>query len=110
MGMGIFLIWLILSGCVAAYASQKGHSAVGMFLVSLLLSPLLGFVIELVRQPNVAASETRQIRSGSDAQVPHVCRTCACASPEVPILRRRNTWPMEKPDKPEMSPEEAAGR
>ena len=108
MGMEIFLIWLILSGCVAAYASHKGHSAVGMFFVSLLLSPLLGFVIELVRQPNVAASETRQIRSGRMRKCPMCAELvraealkCRFCGEEIP--------PMEKPDKPEMSPEEPAG-
>ena len=109
MGMGILLIWLILSGCVAAYASHKGHSAVGMFFVSLLLSPLFGFVIELVRQPNVAVSETRQIRSGRMRKCPTCAELvraqalkCRFCGEEIP--------PMEKPDKPEMSPEEAAGR
>ena len=73
MGMGIFLIWLILSGCVAAYASHKGHSAVGMFFVSLLLSPLAR-----VRYRAGPSAERRGFRDPAnpqrqDAQVPHVC-------------------------------------
>ena len=46
--MEIFLIWLILSILVAVYANGKGKSGVLYFFISILLSPLLGFLIVLV--------------------------------------------------------------
>ena len=46
--MEIFLIWLILSILVAVYANGKGKSGVLYFFISILLSPLLGFLIVLI--------------------------------------------------------------
>ncbi len=59
--MAIFLGWVILSILVGVYASNKGHSGFGMFLVALLLSPLIGFLIEAVRSPNTAATEAQRV-------------------------------------------------
>jgi hypothetical protein len=41
-----------------------------MFLVSLLLSPLIGFLIELVRSPNVEATEAKAVESGAMKKCP----------------------------------------
>jgi len=37
------ITWLVLSGAAAAYASNKGRSGIGIFFLSLFLSPLVGF-------------------------------------------------------------------
>ncbi len=37
--------WLVLCGAAALYASRKGRSGAGVFLLSLLLSPLVGFAV-----------------------------------------------------------------
>ena len=46
----IFMIlgWIILSILVGVYASNKGKSFFGNFLISLILSPVVGFVIVFV--------------------------------------------------------------
>ncbi len=46
--MDIFLVWLVLSVLVAVYASGKGKSGILYFLLAILLSPLLGFLIALI--------------------------------------------------------------
>ncbi len=57
MEIGISVLWLVLCYAVAAYAGKKGRSAVGFFLLSLFLSPLIGFLF-------VAASPTDPRRLG----------------------------------------------
>ncbi|OOE91281.1 zinc ribbon domain-containing protein [Salinivibrio sp. AR647] len=44
----MIIIWFILAIFVAFYASSKGRSGLGFFLISLILSPLIGFIIALV--------------------------------------------------------------
>jgi len=46
------IVWLVLCGAAAAYASNKGRSGVGIFFLSLFLSPLVGFVVALTMEPN----------------------------------------------------------
>jgi len=46
------IVWLVLCGAAAAYASNKGRSGVGIFFLSLFLSPLVGFVVALAMEPN----------------------------------------------------------
>jgi hypothetical protein len=48
----IFIVWLVLCGAAAAYASSKGRSGVGIFFLSFFLSPLVGFIVALVMEPN----------------------------------------------------------
>lgn len=49
--MWYFLIWIILAVLVGMYAGKKGRSTVGFFLLSLVLSPLIGFLAALVAEP-----------------------------------------------------------
>jgi phosphate/sulfate permease len=46
--MEVFFIWLIFSVVIGAIASTRGRSYFGFFLISLVLSPLLGLVLVLV--------------------------------------------------------------
>lgn len=49
--MVIFFFWVALALIIAAYANSKGRSAVGFFVLSLLLSPLIGFFIAAISSP-----------------------------------------------------------
>jgi hypothetical protein len=51
----IIVMWLVLAGAAAAYASNKGRSGAGIFFLSLLLSPLVGFLVALAMEPNLQA-------------------------------------------------------
>lgn len=56
--MEIFILWLVFAGLVGALASSRGRSGFGFFLLSVLLSPLVGLVIVLVIR-NLAEDERR---------------------------------------------------
>jgi phosphate/sulfate permease len=47
------VLWFGLSILVAAYAEKKGRSLLGFFLISLCLSPLIGFVIAVAISPKL---------------------------------------------------------
>jgi hypothetical protein len=50
--MTIFFFWIIFAVLVGVYAVGKGRSGVGFFFLSLLMSPLLGFLIAMLTSPN----------------------------------------------------------
>jgi hypothetical protein len=54
--MAIFLFWVTLSVLVGVYASKKGRSGAGYFFLSLLLSPLIGFLVALLSSPDREAA------------------------------------------------------
>jgi hypothetical protein len=86
MEIGISVLWLVLCYAVAAYAGKKGRSAVGFFLLSLFLSPLIGFLF-------VAASPTDPRRLGLN-NVPSAQNGCSpvrsnAGSAELTSHRRR---------------------
>jgi hypothetical protein len=45
MEIGLLVLWLVLCCAAGAYAGKKGRSAVGFFLLSLFLSPLVAFIL-----------------------------------------------------------------
>lgn len=50
--MEIFLFWVLLSVAAGFYAANyRGRNGFGWFLLSLLISPLLGFVFAAVSKP-----------------------------------------------------------
>jgi hypothetical protein len=53
------VVWLVLAYAVSHLAGQRGHSRVAWLLISLLISPLLAFII-LLCLPDHAASQQRE--------------------------------------------------
>lgn len=68
--MGFFFGWLIFSGVVAYIASSRGRLAFDYFILSALLSPLVGLVI-LLTKPNLVeeAKKTRLRREEQEQQI-----------------------------------------
>jgi len=54
--MAIFLLWILFSALVAAYASKKGRSGAGFFFLALFLSPVIAFIVALASKPDREAA------------------------------------------------------
>lgn len=63
----LVLLWFFLSWLVAVYAGVKGLSDIGYFFLSLLLSPVLGFVIAVV----CSRANESLLRYGRLKECPH---------------------------------------
>ena len=68
--MELFLGWLILSSVVAYIASSRGRLALDYFLLSVLLSPLVGLIV-LLTKSNLTeeAKKARIRREDQDRQI-----------------------------------------
>ena len=64
--MEFLVMWVILCGLVAVYASGRGRSAFGWFVLSVVLSPLICFLI-LLALANLKAQTPALAFAGGDA-------------------------------------------
>ena len=80
------ILWLILSILVASYANSKGRSGIGYFLLSMILTPVLGLIITIAVEPDIDKLEERAILAGKRRKCPYcaelvknearICRHC----------------------------------
>ncbi|MFC1234438.1 hypothetical protein [Vibrio sp. F74] len=85
--MFVVIMWLVFAVLVGVYASNKGRSGVGLFFVSLILSPIIGLIIALIMSPNQDKVEQSSIASGDMKKCPlcaelvrseaSVCKHCS---------------------------------
>lgn len=74
--MEIVLGWIIFSVVAGWIASSKGRSGVGVFFLSLLLSPLVGIIVALVMSPKVKLDEAAARSAGAAGDF-RKCPYCA---------------------------------
>lgn len=69
--MIIILPWFVLSILVGAYANSKGRSGFLYFLLSMVLTPILGFIIAVAAEPDSDKLEERAISAGKRRKCPY---------------------------------------
>ena len=101
----IVLIWLCL--CIATWviASKKGRSGFGFFLLSIILSPIVGIIAALIASENTAKLEENQLASGASKRCPYcaeiikkeatICKYCNKEQPEIGEEQKRETQKQE---------------
>lgn len=74
--MTVFIFWILLAVAVGMLASKRGRSGFGWFLLSALLSPLLGFIFVLVAK-DLSQSTPSQAIIGPSVDTHVKCPHCA---------------------------------
>jgi hypothetical protein len=69
--MDLFLIWIFLSLMIAIYADKKGQEGGAAFLLSFFLSPAIGFLIVLARDPKRNVVEAKTLAKGDQKKCPY---------------------------------------
>ena len=60
--MEFFFFWLVLSILAGAYANSKKRSGFGWFLISIVLSPLISFIILAIISTKTTAPKSLEAR------------------------------------------------
>lgn len=87
----ICLVWILGSVLAARIAEKKGRRGTTYFLLSILLSPVVGVLAAAVATPDRAAAEKQRVSSGDERKCPFcaelvkreatICRFCQKALP-----------------------------
>ena len=62
--MWALFFWLFTAIAVGCYADNKGRSGFGFFFLSMILSPLIGFICALIARPNNKVLDNRKLCNG----------------------------------------------
>jgi hypothetical protein len=86
------VVWIVFSFVIGSMAGKRGRSPALYFLISMLLSPVIGLLVLLVQGPNAEKIEAEKLESGELCQCPFcaelvkaeakICRFCG---KELPI-------------------------
>jgi hypothetical protein len=96
----ILVTWLVLSIAAAVYANNKGRSGGGIFLLSLFLSPLVGFLVAAAMEPHaekIAEAKGMKFTCGQAATLSIVFASATHMECRSELLRIRNSSPTSGP-------------
>lgn len=79
-----FFFWLMFAAVVGVFAANRGRSGFGWFLLSLVISPLLGFLFVAVSKNLKEAASVASSSQGVPGPDTHV-RCSACAEWVLPM-------------------------
>lgn len=68
--MEFVALWFVLAVFAGIYANSKGFGFIATFIMSLLFSPLIGFISVAVRSPNAKVLDEKRLRSGEMIECP----------------------------------------
>ncbi len=68
--MEILIGWVAFAILAGVIASSKKRSFFGFFLLSMVLSPLIGIIAALIAKPNIAGIERAALVSGANKRCP----------------------------------------
>ena len=68
--MGIFILFIILCFLCGKFAESKGKSFKKYFILSLIITPVIGFISLLISKPNTGKLEEEAIKSGENKKCP----------------------------------------
>jgi hypothetical protein len=76
--LALVVVWLVFCGVAAAIAGNKGRSGVGVFFLSVLLSPLVGLIVASTMAPNANGQGKKKCPDCAEFVQPDakVCRFC----------------------------------
>jgi hypothetical protein len=66
----VVVVWILLSVLAGRIAEKKGRRAGSYFLISLLLTPVVGLLLAAVATPDRASAEKVRIASGDERKCP----------------------------------------
>ena len=69
--MTVFIFWVFFSIVAGVMAKNKGRSGFGYFLLSVVLSPIIGIIFALVAKPNQQRLDNRKVRLGQGKKCPY---------------------------------------
>lgn len=90
--MAITFFWIIFAIAVGVWASNRGRSGIGWFLLSLVISPLLGFVLVAVsrdlRSENIQANDAIRVKCPACAELvlAEAVKCKHCGEPLTPVV------------------------
>jgi hypothetical protein len=83
--MEIIVFWLLLAAGVGLLANSQGRSGLGFFLLSAVLSPLLGLIVVLVtKNPKEQEEKERLSRQEHERQLESIKAIAATSAPSAP--------------------------
>ena len=68
--MVALFFWLLFSVIVGWFAHQKGRSGIAFFLISIVISPMIGLIVVLIIKPSGEVMEQRMLLSGEGKTCP----------------------------------------
>jgi len=71
--MLVLFFWLLFAAIVGWLAYLKGRSAIGLFLIAVVFSPMIGLIVVLIMKPSEEVKEQRALLSGEGK----ICPFCA---------------------------------